>query len=820
VLDVSDDRHESGADRREAAADLPESEPPTIDAGIPGDEAPCYHLDPAHTGRHVGGVVRPPLRKLWSVDLGAPVSYPVVGQGRVFVTVSTSPRAPKVVALDQRSGAVLWEAQAAPLPQGTLDCAYDRGAVFTTTSEGYVRAFDAATGAERWSSRPFFAFTSPPTAVGGLLFVSGYDTGTVAFDETDGRRVWGGERGSEGAPAVADGRVFAQSGGFETTALDSSTGRRLWYYRTAETGGGGETVAVYGSRVYLRNGTFYGGFLVLDANTGTAVGALDTSGLVPAFDGPLGFFVANLPRELQARSLSDLSLLWTFTGDGRIGTEPLVVNGHVFVASQSGILYALDENSGAVVWSENVGFPIADFQRAGVEGPRAGLTATDHLLLVPATNAIVAYGEMGGGPDTYDAGFADRSVADTFSDGAGARACVPIGGYTSPPGFPTDGTGFRIDGQLYTTGTTIDERIDPGVVKVADVTGDGRSDIVGVYWINGLWIWAQTPSGGFKEIGPVDVGLDRLSWSGPVTLDVDEDNVADILIGNDEGLQIIRSLRDGKFADAVAVPGPRPERFAVADENGDGRPDVIAVGQGEMTDGGAYRIPVLIYRANAQRWLAPPTVSGLTDVPPGPVAYQMAVGDVTGDGTVDLVLTLGNEVVVYAGRGVGLGFPETGVHYRLTVEEDSVPYEAGLDIGDIDGDGRKDVVVSEDTFVKADSILVLLQDASGRLRAPVPILTYGPAGEATVHGGALLVTDMNLDGISDVVNVDVGFKTFVVLGDKSGTRVTRTADFPNFASVTATALAVGDVNCDGCPDVVSAQVGSLSLFFGKGCKSK
>jgi hypothetical protein len=40
---------------------------------------------------------------------------------------------------------------------------------------------------------------------------------------------------------------------------------------------------------------------------------------------------------------------------------------------------------------------------------------------------------------------------------------------------------------------------------------------------------------------------------------------------------------------------------------------------------------------------------------------------------------------------------------------------------------------------------------------------------------------------------------------------------PTAASVSPHALAVGDGDCDGCPDVASADVGGLDTFRGLDC---
>ena len=52
-----------------------------------------------------------------------------------------------------------------------------------------------------------------------------------------------------------------------------------------------------------------------------------------------------------------LTTLWTTRLDGAVYAEPLVVGGHVLVATENDSLYALDAHSGKVLWRRNVGTP-------------------------------------------------------------------------------------------------------------------------------------------------------------------------------------------------------------------------------------------------------------------------------------------------------------------------------------------------------------------------------------------------------------------------------------------------------------------------------
>jgi hypothetical protein len=68
-----------------------------------------------------------------------------------------------------------------------------------------------------------------------------------------------------------------------------------------------------------------------------------------------------------------------------------VVNGFVYVGSTSGNIWAIDEATGLPVWTDNVGAAIQYPDEHNVSQPLTGLGAGQGLVVVPATNTLVAY---------------------------------------------------------------------------------------------------------------------------------------------------------------------------------------------------------------------------------------------------------------------------------------------------------------------------------------------------------------------------------------------------------------------------------------------
>jgi outer membrane protein assembly factor BamB len=90
---------------------------------------------------------------------------------------------------------------------------------------------------------------------------------------------------------------------------------------------------------------------------------------------------------LNAKTLSDYSNVWSFTGDGGLVTSPIIVDTAVIVGSSSGQVYALDTATGAQLWTANVGAAITNGNGFVI----SALAAGDGLLVVPAGNTLSAF---------------------------------------------------------------------------------------------------------------------------------------------------------------------------------------------------------------------------------------------------------------------------------------------------------------------------------------------------------------------------------------------------------------------------------------------
>jgi hypothetical protein len=354
-------------------------------------------------------------------------------------------------------------------------------------------------------------------------------------------------------------------------------------------------------------------------------------------------------------------------------------------------------------------------------------------------------------------------------------------------------------------------------IAVADVNGDGKPDIlvgnspfgaslssIGVLLGNGDGTFQSAKTYGTGGHGVTSIAV----------ADINGDGRPDVLVAQLEGVAVLLGNGDGSFQGPVIYPTNSPfgnSGVAVADVNADNHPDLLVA----LAEGG---VGVLLGNGDGTFGAAQAYASG------GVFADSIAVSDVNRDGKLDLLVNNGNSFF-FRGGNVGVLLGNGDGTFQQARTYDTRGFDGGfggsIAVADVNGDGNPDVIAANNCASPfncfATPVAVLLGNGDGTFQT------------AKIHesgrrfADAVAVADINRDGIPDLL---VAYQCAVgpcdrgsvqlLLGNGDGTFfLPASGNIPGGPD--AVSIAVADVNGDGTADVFVARADStigvlLSLF--------
>lgn len=277
------------------------------------------------------------LREVWTADAGKGsdsasrlTAPPIVAGGYVFTLDSEA----HVYVFRASDGREVWNKRLAPKngtdaptlwgllgKPNTVDpasgmgggIAYDQGRLFVTSGFGVVICLDAKTGREVWRHDMETPIINAPVVSGGRVFFSTYDNHFYALAEDDGRQLW-------------DHNGVAEPAGMLVSTSAAVAGETV--------------IAPYTS----------GEIFALQAQNGQVA------------------WSDVLSRSGQVTALSQLD---------DVAGRPVIDRGVVYAISQSGVMAAINANSGERMWTRDIG---------GIQTPWA---AGDYVYVLDNNDRVI-----------------------------------------------------------------------------------------------------------------------------------------------------------------------------------------------------------------------------------------------------------------------------------------------------------------------------------------------------------------------------------------------------------------------------------------------
>ncbi len=264
---------------------------------------------------------------------------------------------------------------------------YANGVVYIATMDGFLNAYDATTGAQKWQFNCHCIFRSFPSplvdADNGLVFFGtvGYaDEGIpspfYALDTQTGTIKWSVilPWHQLGFPTLAFNTLYVgishlDHGSCGLYALDELSGHINWFYATDAGVWGSVGVDTKTKTVFTATGNPTSNVDAINAITGKPVWSTFIAPIGPDDDVGSGVtidhglvYASSKNGSVYALNETTGKIVWSTPigapANGDISTQAISSTGTLYIGSINGNLYALNATTGAILWTTPTGGPI------------------------------------------------------------------------------------------------------------------------------------------------------------------------------------------------------------------------------------------------------------------------------------------------------------------------------------------------------------------------------------------------------------------------------------------------------------------------------
>jgi gliding motility-associated-like protein len=364
----------------------------------------------------------------------------------------------------------------------------------------------------------------------------------------------------------------------------------------------------------------------------------------------------------------------------------------------------------------------------------------------------------------------------------------------------------------FATGTS------PYRIAIGDLDGDGKSDLaITSNGSNRVSIFRNTSASGSITAASFAAKIDLITGASPIGVaigDLDGDGKPELAVTNNSGtsISVFRnistsgSITTGSFATKIDLTtGNFPRSVVIADMDGDGKPELLSTNAGDNT--------ISVFRnISTIGTITVGSFATKVDFTTGVYPSNVAIGDLDGDGKPDMVTPNSNGNTISILRNTSTSGSITAGSFATKVDFATGNSPANVAISDLDGDGKSDLAVANAGAVSIfRNISTSGSITTGSFAAKVDVTT------GTNNPSSIAIGDLDGDSKPDLA-VTNGSNTLSVFRNTSTSGDITVGSFATKVDFTTgnnpLSLAMGDLDGDGKPDltVTNFSTNNISIF--------